>query len=34
MLDELARAPGLRHRLLVREFERAWRSYKEATRGS
>jgi len=33
MLDEIARAPPGRHRHLVREFERAWESYKEATAG-
>ncbi len=31
MLDELARARPGRHRDLVREFERAWASYKEVT---
>ncbi len=34
MLDEIARAGGERHRVLVRAFEEAWRSYKVATRRS
>lgn len=33
MLDEMARAGAGRRRAVVREFERAWESYKKATAG-
>jgi hypothetical protein len=33
LLDEIAGVEARRHRDLVREFERAWETYKEATAG-